>query len=48
MGHLSVSFTDDTYVTVFDSAKQEMMKALDGLFRVPCTQVAHNESEAVH
>ena len=48
MGHTNVTFTDRTYVTVYDSAKREMSDKLEqALSRDACTQQAHNETGAV-
>lgn len=48
MGHTNVSFTEDVYVTVYDSAKREMSDKLERVLSGGvCTQQAHNETDAV-
>lgn len=48
MGHEHSNFTDDVYVTVYDSAKREMSDALERLISgAGGTQVAHTESEKI-
>lgn len=48
MGHANVNFTDEVYVTVYDSAKREMSDKLEQVLSgAACTQQAHNETEAV-
>ena len=38
-----MGFTDDVYVTVYDSAKREMSDALERVLSgTACTQQAHN------
>ncbi len=44
MGHIRESFTDECYVSVYDSAKREMTEALE---RMLGTQLAHTESKRV-
>jgi integrase len=49
MGHSSESFTDDVYVTVYDSAKRETVGALDRVLSdVPGTQLAHIVSDGIN
>lgn len=45
MGHLSTSFTDDVYVTVYDSAKKDMAGKLEQL--LAGTQAAHMPSDRI-
>jgi integrase len=48
MGHTNVNFTDDVYVTVYDSAKREMSDKLERVLSAGLgTQQAHNETDAV-
>lgn len=48
MGHTNTNFTEDVYVTVYDSAKQDMSDTLnEALISGLGTQVAHSESEEV-